>query len=209
MYFILQEGDSLKEQVDAGVDDTHSEDSISVIGSEDQAENSVTVRSTKRPLETRSQRASSSKIRKKHEEEDMLLQKAIQCMEKSGNTKQMMGKRDPDEIFGEYVATELQSIKNEEMKRVIKFKIQSLLFSALTPQPNPSFPQAHDVRQWIPQQDSLYSSTPTDNWNYPVNYTSTLTDKWGQPPNCQQSSDFGSSLMEEHDKRKHLTCCLS
>ena len=42
--------------------------------------------------------------------------------------------RDADEVFGEYVTSELRSIKDENTKRVIKFRIQSLFFSLLTPQ---------------------------------------------------------------------------
>ena len=59
-------------------------------------------------------------------------------MEKAGNTDHQ--RRDEDDIFGEYVATEIQSIQNEELKGWVKFKIQSLLFSAHSESPSQSSP---------------------------------------------------------------------
>ena len=35
---------------------------------------------------------------------------------------------DPDDIFGEYIASELKTIKDEATKRRIKFQIQSMIF---------------------------------------------------------------------------------
>ena len=43
--------------------------------------------------------------RQKEAQEDILLEKAIACMEKAGNTDHR--RRDEDDIFGEYVATEI------------------------------------------------------------------------------------------------------
>ena len=60
-----------------------------------------TIRSTKRPLPVGKQ--SVNKKKKKEAQEDILLQKAIQCMERSDN------KEDEDDIFGRYVASELRS----------------------------------------------------------------------------------------------------
>ena len=116
------------------------------------------VRSTKRPLSTREQRPTCSKRQKKEMQEDVLLQKAIACMEKTGKVHQQ--KRDDDDIFGDYIASEMRAIQNVEMKRWVKFKIQSLLFSAHSgfapqqsqayPPSQPFAPQPHKVNGIIP-----------------------------------------------------------
>ena len=85
--------------------------------------------------------------------------------------------QDADEVFGEYVTSELRSIKDENTKRVIKFRIQSLFFSLLTPQ-QATIP-AQGAQRWPDQpwqastphhsyQPSIRtpSLTPTDAWNY-------------------------------------------
>ena len=73
-------------------------------------------------------------------------------MENVSNTNKA-NPRDADAVFGEYVASELRSIKNEHTKRVLKFRIQSMLFSSLsewsaTPTPHEPWP------------DSLLASAP-------------------------------------------------
>ena len=95
-----------------------------------------------------------SKRQKKEMQEDVLLQKAIACMEKTGNVHQQ--KRDDDDIFGDYIASEMRAIQNVEMKRWVKFKIQSLIFSAhsgFAPQHLPLsrlHPKPHKVNGVIP-----------------------------------------------------------
>ena len=112
------------------------EETSSDVGSEDVTDHKT--RSTKQPTGTRNQRP--SKRRKEIQQEDSLLQKALECMERTGSSKE--SDRDPDIIFGEYVATELKAVKDEHKKRFIKFQIQSLLFSALNPQPPPTRPHS-------------------------------------------------------------------
>ena len=91
----------------------------------------------------------------------------MECIERSVDTNKNTTKRDADDIFGEYVATELRSIKNEEAKRHIKFRIQSLLFSSLTSHPMPTFPppiHALEAQPMHSQWDHSHTSTPTDGW---------------------------------------------
>ena len=49
-------------------------------------------------------------------------------MERAGDSE--VRKRDDDDVFGEFMAIELQSIKDPVAKRRIKFQFQSLLFNA-------------------------------------------------------------------------------
>ena len=63
-----------------------------------------------------------------------------------------------------YVATELRAIKNEEAKRHVKFRIQSLLFSSLTSHPMPSTIHAFGAQPMHSQWDSSHTSTPSDGW---------------------------------------------
>ena len=79
-----------------------------------------------------------NKKKKKEAQEDILLQKAIQCMERSDN------KEDEDDIFGRYVASELRSIDNIHTKRLAKWQIQSIIFNvhsgtAIQPERRPSW----------------------------------------------------------------------
>lgn len=92
-----------------------------------------TVRSIKHPTE-RDHRP--SKRQNKELQEDALLKKAVECMERSATADaKNTTKRDATDIFGEYVATELRPIKNEETKRQVKFRHTAVLFT-----PCPLFP---------------------------------------------------------------------
>ena len=65
-----------------------------------------TVHSTKQPIERRDRRPI-TKCQKKESKEDILQTKAIECIERSAGTNKNTTKWDADDIFGEYVATEL------------------------------------------------------------------------------------------------------
>ena len=119
-----------------------------------------TPRSTKRPTGTRDSRP--SKRQKEKQQEDTVLMKALECMERSGETK-----RDSDDIFGEYVANELKAINDDQKKRFIKFQIQSLLFSLLSPQPIPPEPHSnYGAHHRRPYWENPHPPNQTDDWNY-------------------------------------------
>ena len=68
--------------------------------------------------------------RKRIEQEDELIKKAINCMEKattvnSGNVEA----HDEDYLFGQYIAAELQTIDSIQTKRLTKLKIQTILYN--------------------------------------------------------------------------------
>ena len=139
------------------------EDTVHIIDSED---SDLVVRSTKRPISSREQRPTCSKRQKKEMQEDMLLQKAIACMERTGNVHQQ--KRDEDDIFGDYIASEMRAIQNIEIKRWVKFKIQSLLFSAhsgFAPQPLQPYSQPFAPQATQSQWDYPNCSPPASQWS--------------------------------------------
>lgn len=164
----------------------------------------VGVHSTKRPLQT-SKGNSQSKRQKRELQEDVLLQKAVACMERATGGTQ--SGKDSDDTFGEYVAAELRSVPNEEMKRVLKFRIQSLLFSALSgtcnlypPPGSQQFTQPHNMYgNWEfcgrPSTNSSRSSTPSisdgaqflqphnppANWEFSHSHPSTSTPRSTTP----------------------------
>ena len=89
------------------------------------------IRSTKRPLEGGKSKPTKVSKQFKQNPEDVLLMKAIECIEKTTANDNRNQKNDPDDIFGEYIATELKSIQDMNQKRAIKFRMQSLLFFIL------------------------------------------------------------------------------
>ena len=129
-----------------------------------------TVWSTKQTIE-RGDGRPITKCQKKESKEDILLTKAMECIERSAGANKNTSKRDADDIFGEYVATELRSIKNEETKRHVKFRIQSLFFSSLSSHPITTFPTPIHVpgaQAMHLQWDHSCSSTPTDGWHQSI-----------------------------------------
>ena len=119
------------------------------------------VHSTKRPIEGKATKLTK---RQKEKKEDILLKKAIECMEKSMSEGTKLQKKDPDEVFGEYVATELKNVTDMKQKRIIKYKIQSVLFTALTP--TPSFEPSNNYFNFPPQAAGWPDSrSPTPDWS--------------------------------------------
>ena len=80
--------------------------------------------STKRFLQTNTVQAKNKS--KKDCADDVLLKKAICCLEKVGEKK----KDDDDELFGLHVASELRHMESEQWKRWAKWQIQNILFNA-------------------------------------------------------------------------------
>ena len=133
----------------------------------DKEESSASVHSTKRPL-CCSEPKSVTKRRKKELDKDMILHKALSCMEKDP-------KKDEDDIFGQYVATELRSIKNQQIKRFTKWRIQSLIYSAhsgLAGQPEPTCMWHHAGQAYGQYNQTQF--TPHENpYTQPSNITYT------------------------------------
>ena len=143
------------------------------------AETSDIVRSTKRPL-TSEVTKSATKRQRQIAKEDELLKKAITCMENASNANKASS-RDADAVFGEYVASELRSIKNEHTKRVLKFRIQSMLFSSLSEWSATSIP--HE-----PWPDSLLASAPPPSCTSVLPVPSVVTTAYPS-----HATEFGSS----------------
>ena len=73
------------------------------------------VQSTKRPTPQRN----TSKRQKREAQEGKLLEKAINLME---TTSSKCTQWNPDDIFGEYIASELKTIKMKQSNKELNFK---------------------------------------------------------------------------------------
>ena len=112
------------------------------------------VRSIKRPIiKDGPSNAKHSKCRKESPD-DVLLMKALQCMERS--TDNIVQIKDPDEVFGQYIATELRGIQDKNRKQLIKYRIQSVLFTALAPENHLYYPHSQAIPSW---QAAPFSTT--------------------------------------------------
>lgn len=113
---------------DENIDDTEGNRSMNSVDAFD------TELSTKRPSTEGKQSTSTKRKKREAQEEDSLLQMAIQCLEKSASNiedkvTRKEDKEDEDDIFGKYVASELRSMELS-VKRLAKWKIQSVIFNA-------------------------------------------------------------------------------
>ena len=72
-----------------------------------------------------------AKKRKRDAEESILLDKAISVMT---SMPAVSLKEDEDLVFGHFVANELRSIGNTDLKRLVKWKIQSTIYFAASSQ---------------------------------------------------------------------------
>ena len=87
-----------------------------------------------------------------------------------GTSDRFMAKKDADDIFSEYVMSEVRAMHNVEMKRWVKFRrIQSLLFSAHSGMGSPQMTQSLLPQQFTPPSirgpwDAPQSSLAAD-WN--------------------------------------------
>ena len=144
----------------------------------EEATSSPAVRSTKRPTNT----IKDSKItkRKKCElHEDLVLERAISCMEKAEHN--VPKSTDGDDVFGQYVASELKSIDNPYVKRITKWKIQSLIFHAHFEYAMTSPPQWQHPQQLMPSQEQ----------GQPLGYPG--SSQFMSPPGCSSNSSSYSN----------------
>ena len=51
-------------------------------------------------------------------------------MEKATEVRSPMKEHDDDAVFGHYIATEIRAIDNNQLKGLVKWKIQSIIYSA-------------------------------------------------------------------------------
>lgn len=98
--------------------------------------------------------------------EDILLNKAIACMEKATSVEQATNNE--DDLFGQYVGAELKSIKKIQTKRYVKLKIQTAIYEAqyehqhnIMPYPH-SMVLPHDYSTRTPSRCSYSLSTTSD-----------------------------------------------
>ena len=82
-----------------------------------------------------------------------MLKRAIACMDSA--TDKATAWKDPEDIFGEYIPSELCAIQNVDMKCWLKHRIQSLIFSK--PSVEMSGPQPTLPFTPSPQQFPKYS----------------------------------------------------
>ena len=145
--------------------------------------------STKRPITDKGPKE--TKRQKRENQEQALLQKAITCMETaSASTSSTV--RDADTVFGEYIASELRALQNTEMKRWLKHRIQSLIFSTTSTFPSatpemsphqfgPSMMQAAPVWEYPRGNRSReYSSTPCYTSSTPNSVTSEYREEYDE-----------------------------
>ena len=96
----------------------------------------------------------------REEKEDLLIERAISCLEHGAAVSKRNEKpNDSDDVFGQFVASELhtvQQITDSKLKQLIKWKIQNALFEGTI--------NATGSSAWIPPQPTPtsypYSSTP-------------------------------------------------
>ena len=93
-------------------DFSESHSTTSVEDNEDTTSDSNNVRSTKRPLKITNTKA--AKLRREAQE-DILLQKAVSCMETA--TRRNVKEKDDDDIFAQFIASELRSIEDTIVRR--------------------------------------------------------------------------------------------
>ena len=98
-----------------------------------------------------------TKKRQREEKEDLLIERAISCLENGAAVSKRNEKpKDNDDVFGQFVASELQQITDSKLKQLIKWKIQNALFEGTI--------NATGSSSWIPPRPTPtsypYSSTP-------------------------------------------------
>ena len=125
-------------------------------------------KSTKQP--TSNKQMPSTCKRQRKEAQDILLEKAIGVMEMASN-KSSSAQKEIDDIFGEYVASEIKAIRDPQVKWRVKFHIQSILFSAQgttgSCQTQPIQP-CHPVANWeYPEYMQFNRMHPRD-WSTPL-----------------------------------------
>ena len=107
-----------------------------------QNEEETDVHSTKRPLAAKKNPQAAKKKREAQESE--LLEQAILCMKQDSEERKGCSKKTDDDLFGQFIAAEIQSIRDPYIKRQTKWKIQlaiheahNMLYSQQPPVPWP------------------------------------------------------------------------
>ena len=104
---------------------------------------------------------STAKKRKRDAEESLLLNKALSVMA-SVPAVSAVKEEDDDHVFGHFIASELRSIDNMDLKRLVKWKIQSAIYFATSSQsvvPQLSQPQPTGSVINLPSYPSLSLSS--------------------------------------------------
>ena len=68
--------------------------------------------------------------RAREKEENKLMEEAIGLMRTAVHSRDVAPNKDADSIFGEYVAGELREMHDANLKRHVKFRIQTVLYEA-------------------------------------------------------------------------------
>ena len=105
-------------------DNTTSQEQLETTLDQEALGEDISVHSTKR---LRIMRGAVKETQRKEKEEEALLRRAISCMEAVSSCA-----KDADAVFGDYIASELSTITNQETKRWLKHQMQSLIYSATT-----------------------------------------------------------------------------
>ena len=142
-------------------------------------DSSSAVRSTKRPTTVKEP---NTKRKKRESQEDLILQRAVSCMERAEKNITKGNGNDGDDVFGQYVAFELKSMDNPHIKRVTKWKIQSLIYhthSECALQPYP--PWQHPEQPLPPQEQAQPRCYPAANQLMPISGRSSSASTFSIP----------------------------
>ena len=116
-----------------------------ILSANDATYTSTPVHSTKQPKNTYTNTSvTATKKQKKESQEDALMQKAIACIEKVSDRK-----HDDDDVFGQFVASELRAISDLQCKNWIKWQIKSV-FCNVQPQFAPLHMSTGGWNQYVP-----------------------------------------------------------
>ncbi|XP_014674058.1 PREDICTED: uncharacterized protein LOC106814275 [Priapulus caudatus] len=83
-----------------------------------------------------------SRKQKQVDDEDIVLNKAMTALDKASRSP-AMNDSTPDDIFGQYVASELKGVKDEYLKKMIKHRIHTVLFETQMPPSSPFLNQGY------------------------------------------------------------------
>ena len=97
-----------------------------------------------------------NKRRRVEQEEDILLKKAIVCMDKAIGDDNLQKKKTSFEIFGQYVASELEEISKPDIQKWAKQQITIILNQAQN-----SGSDGFMYQSYFPQARNAYPYMPT------------------------------------------------
>ena len=89
------------------------------------------IHSTKRP--TQPPMTALSRKQKREAQEDKLLEKAVSLMVNGPSTSMAIAKEDDEDTFGRFIVSELRAIADPQIKRLVKWIIQSAIFNVSMP----------------------------------------------------------------------------